>query len=169
MYANIADKMSIQQEDLKRRQHGWTMDEPQLDIIHLMTYMRQRASNASVFLFEFFRDYDPHRRGFISDTDFFRGVDAVRCFSDMSIPERYLLLHTFSERRPNNFKKQVSARGSPIRMHQCLIKKQVSARAITNSNASMPDLVFLLRTVSESRWNGLEQQCAHDRIQHKNT
>jgi len=107
MYANIADKMSIQQEDLKRRQHGWTMEEPPNDIIHLMTYMRQRASNASVFLYEFFRDYDPYRRGFISESDFFRGIDAVRCFSDMSMPERIMLLHTFSERRPNNFKKQI--------------------------------------------------------------
>jgi len=107
MYANIADQMSIKQEELKRQSAGWTLEEPHNDIIHLMTYMRQRASNSSVFLLEFFRDYDPYRRGYISDTDYFRGLDSVRCFSDMSLQERYLLLRTFAERRPNNFKHNI--------------------------------------------------------------
>jgi hypothetical protein len=104
MYANIADQMSIKQEELKRFQHGWVMGEPENDIIHLMTYMRQRASNSSVFLLEFFRDFDPYRRGYISESDFFRAIDSVRCFTDMSITEKYLLLRTFSEKRPNNVK-----------------------------------------------------------------
>jgi len=106
MYANIADKMSLQEEAGKRH-HGWHMQDADLDIVHIMTYMRQRAANSSVFLVEFFRDFDVHRKGFISASDFYRGLDAVRCFSDMSRPERRLLLKMFSEHRPQEFKEKV--------------------------------------------------------------
>lgn len=77
MYANIADKMSLQvsnvpwfgagrrwaltldsQEEAGKRHHGWHMQDADLDIVHIMTYMRQRAANSSVFLVEFFRDFD---------------------------------------------------------------------------------------------------------------
>jgi len=34
---------------------GWHVDEAELDIVHIMTYMRQRLNNSSVFLVEFFR------------------------------------------------------------------------------------------------------------------
>lgn len=34
---------------------GWHVEEAELDIVHIMTYMRQRLNNSSVFLVEFFR------------------------------------------------------------------------------------------------------------------
>ena len=34
---------------------GWHVEEAELDIVHVMTYMRQRLNNSSVFLVEFFR------------------------------------------------------------------------------------------------------------------
>ena len=37
---------------------GWHVDEAELDIVHIMTYMRQRLNNSSVFLVEFFRFVD---------------------------------------------------------------------------------------------------------------
>lgn len=59
-HSNIADKMVLQEERARRR-HGWHMDEAELDIVHIMTYMRQRLTNSSVFLVEFFRDADAGR------------------------------------------------------------------------------------------------------------
>jgi len=51
----------VLQEERARRRHGWHMDEAELDIVHIMTYMRQRLTNSSVFLVEFFRDADAGR------------------------------------------------------------------------------------------------------------
>ncbi|KAJ1474439.1 hypothetical protein T484DRAFT_1832311 [Baffinella frigidus] len=86
----MADKMSIQEARSTRR-HGWHMEEAELDIVHIMTYMRQRVTNASLFLVEFFRDFDPARRGYTSAYIFLRGVDMARCFTDMSKNELRLV------------------------------------------------------------------------------
>lgn len=102
---NIADKMSSQVERAKRRQ-GYHMEEAELDIVHIMTYMRQRLTNSSVFLVEFFRDTDSGRRGYMTTAGFMRGLDNVRCFHDMSKAERMLLIKMFSEPRPQQFKDQ---------------------------------------------------------------
>mmetsp|Transcript_24538 Transcript_24538/g.80413 ORF Transcript_24538/g.80413 Transcript_24538/m.80413 type:complete len:259 (+) Transcript_24538:318-1094(+) len=71
-----------------------------------MTYMRQRLSNSSVFLMEFFRDYDSTKRGYISTHDMLRGLDGCRCFQDMSRGEKGLVVRFFSEDRPQQFKDQ---------------------------------------------------------------
>mmetsp|Transcript_5133 Transcript_5133/g.12342 ORF Transcript_5133/g.12342 Transcript_5133/m.12342 type:complete len:376 (+) Transcript_5133:233-1360(+) len=103
MYSNMADKMSIQEARSTRR-HGWHMEEAELDIVHIMTYMRQRVTNASLFLVEFFRDFDPARRGYTSAYIFLRGVDMARCFTDMSKNELRLVVRMFTEPRPQQFK-----------------------------------------------------------------
>jgi hypothetical protein len=97
--------MSLQAERAQRK-HGWHVEEAELDIVHVMTYMRQRLNNSSVFLVEFFRDADASRRGYITTAHFMRGLDNVRCFHDMSKAERMLLIKMFSEQRPQQFKDQ---------------------------------------------------------------
>ena len=105
---NIADKMSLQVEQAKR-QHGYEgyhMDDAELDIVHVMTFIRQRLSNSSVFLVEFFRDSDSKRTGYCTASSFLRSLDNSRCFSDMSNEERSLLIRMFTEPRPQQFKDQ---------------------------------------------------------------
>eukprot|EP00960_Hanusia_phi_P037324 752874-Hanusia_phi.AAC.1 len=45
-FCNIADKLTIQDEQ-SRRKHGWHLDDPEYDIVHIMTYMRQRVELAT--------------------------------------------------------------------------------------------------------------------------
>mmetsp|Transcript_24525 Transcript_24525/g.80377 ORF Transcript_24525/g.80377 Transcript_24525/m.80377 type:complete len:108 (+) Transcript_24525:318-641(+) len=83
-----------------------------------MTYMRQRLSNSSVFLMEFFRDYDSTKRGYISTHDMLRGLDGCRCFQDMSRGEKGLVVRFFrfesscSRRRTNGCRAAKTGRSS---------------------------------------------------------
>jgi hypothetical protein len=91
-FANIADKLDGA-ADRAHRNNGWHLDEPELELVQVMAYMRQRvitaapvhrtpravltvltqpehhcawqAATSQILVVDFFRSFDLHRKGYI--------------------------------------------------------------------------------------------------------
>eukprot|EP00291_Cryptomonas_curvata_P005277 CAMPEP_0172183384 /NCGR_PEP_ID=MMETSP1050-20130122/18958_1 /TAXON_ID=233186 /ORGANISM="Cryptomonas curvata, Strain CCAP979/52" /LENGTH=468 /DNA_ID=CAMNT_0012857001 /DNA_START=82 /DNA_END=1488 /DNA_ORIENTATION=- len=105
-FANIADKLDSA-ADKAQRNNGWHLDEPELELVQVMAYMRQRAATSQIFVADFFRSFDLHRKGYICPENFYQALSDTGCFKDMALHEKDLILTAFSEKRPLNFRRHV--------------------------------------------------------------